>query len=258
MSLSVKDKVVIVTGAGRGIGQAYAEDLAADGAKVVIAEISADDGAATAAAIKQKGGEAIFVHTDVTKFESTKKMAEDAVAAYGRIDAIINNAALYGGLKSKSLLQLDEAEWDRVMAINVKGIWNCVRAVLPQMTKQGKGKIINIASTVALRGTPFMLHYTASKGAVLAMTKALAVELPVITRANITVNSICPGLTFTEASIKLLEGQDKAIEANIRDQCLKRKEVAEDLVGAAHYLVSDASDFMTGAAMVVDGGAARH
>ncbi len=258
MSLSVKDKVVIVTGAGGGIGRAYAEDLTADGAKVVIAEITADKGAETAAAIKQKGGEAIFVHTDVTKFDSTKKMAEATVAAYGRIDAIVNNAALYGGLKSRSVLQIDEAEWDRVMNINVKGIWNCVKAVLPQFTKQGKGKIINIASTVGIRGTPFMLHYTASKGAVYSMTKALAVELPIISRADITVNSVCPGLTFTEASINLLEGQEKAIDANLRDQCIKRKEMPEDLVGAVHYLVSDASNFMTGASIIVDGGVARY
>lgn len=258
MSLSVKDKVVIVTGAGGGLGRAYAEELAGEGAKVVIAEIAADNGAKTAAAIKQKGGEAIFVQTDVTKFESTKKMAADTVAAYGRIDALVNNAALYGGLKSQSLLQIDEAEWDRAMAINVKGIWNCVRAVVPQMTKQGKGKIINISSTVALRGTPFFLHYVASKGAVFSMTKALAVELPIITKANITVNSVCPGLTFTEASIKLMEGQEKAIDANLKEQCLKRKEMPEDLVGAVHYLVSDASDFVTGAAIVVDGGAARY
>lgn len=258
MSLSVKGKVVIVTGAGGGIGQAYAEDLAADGAKVVIAEIVADKGAQAAAAIKQKGGEAIFVHTDVTMIESTKAMAADTVAAFGRIDALVNNAALYGGLKSRSILQIDEAEWDRVMNINVKGVWNCVRAVLPQMSKQGKGKIINIASTVGLRGTPFMLHYTASKGAVYSMTKALAVELPIISKANITVNSVCPGLTFTEASINLLEGQQKAIEANLRDQCIKRNEEATDLVGAVHFLVSDASDFMTGASMVVDGGVSRY
>lgn len=258
MGLSVKDKVVIITGGGQGIGQAYAEELASEGAKVVIAEILADKGAAVAAGIKQKGGQAVFVQTDVTKLEGTKKMAAEAVAAFGRIDALVNNAALYGGLKTIPMLQLEEAEWDRVMNINVKGIWNCVRAVLPQMSKQGKGKIINISSGVALRGMPFMLHYVASKGAVYSMTKALAIELPIISRANITVNSICPGLTFSEASVKLLEGQDKAIDGVMKDQCIKRKEEPGDLVGAVHYLVSDASDFVTGASIVVDGGAARY
>jgi NAD(P)-dependent dehydrogenase (short-subunit alcohol dehydrogenase family) len=258
MGLSVKDKVVIITGGGQGIGQAYAEELAGEGAKVVIAEIQADKGAAVAAGIKQKGGQAVFVQTDVTKLESTKKMADAAVAAFGRIDALVNNAALYGGLKTISVLHLDEGEWDRVMAINVKGIWNCIRAVIPQMSKQGKGKIINISSGVALKGTPFMLHYVASKGAVYSMTKALAIELPIVAKANITVNSVCPGLTFSEASIKLLDGQEQAIGGVIRDQCIKRKEEPSDLVGAVHYLVSDASDFMTGASIVVDGGVARY
>lgn len=258
MSISVKGKVIIITGAGRGIGQECAEALAADGAKVVIAEILADKGAEAARKIKEKGNDAIFIHTDVTKFESTKKMAEEAVAAYGRIDVLVNNAALYGGLKSTSLLQLDEGEWDRVMNINVKGIWNCVKAVAPHMSKQGKGKIVNISSIAALRGTPFMLHYTTSKGAVYSMTKALAVELPMVTRANITVNSILPGLTFTEASINLMAGQERAIDANMREQCVKRNEEPQDLVGAVMFLASDASNFMTGSSIVVDGGVSRY
>ncbi|MDP2719756.1 MAG: glucose 1-dehydrogenase [Dehalococcoidia bacterium] len=257
MSVSVKDKVVIVTGAGRGIGRAYAEELAGEGAKVVVAEIVENAGKDTVQAITGKGGEAFFIRTDVTDFETCKKMAEDAVSKYGAIDALINNAALYG-IDTRSLFQIPDEEWDRMMNINVKGIWHCIKAVLPQMTKQGKGKIINVSSGVALRGVPFLLHYVASKGAVYSMTKALAMELPLITKANITVNSICPGLTFTQASIDMMVGHEKAIDVNIADQCLKRKEMPDDLVGAVHFLVSDASDFMTGASIVVDGGAARY
>ena len=254
VSISVKDKVVIVTGGGQGIGKAYAEALAADGAKVVVAEINAENAAAVAKAIKGSGGEAIAVQTDVAKIDSAQNMAKATLDKYGRIDALVNNAAVYYGLKPAPFWDLDEADWDRVMSVNVKGIWNCCKAVIPQMIKQGKGKVINVSSTTAFIGAPFTLHYVASKGAVIAMTRSLCKEMALLApEGEITVNAIAPGLTFSEATLSII-GSPEMAQPYLQQQTLKRQEVPADLAGAVLYLCSDASDFMSGHIMVVDGG----
>ena len=192
--MRLKDKVAIVTGGGVGIGKAYAHGLAKEGAKVVVADIQDTEAKKVAADIKQAGGEAMAVYVDVTSTEKTEAMAQAALKAYGRVDILVNNAGLYSALKKKNFMEIDGEEWDRVMAVNVKGLWHCVKAVYPAMKQQGKGKIINISSGTILGGTPLFLHYVSSKAAVVGFTRALARE---VGSDNICVNSIMPGLTIS-------------------------------------------------------------
>jgi len=160
--MRLKDKVAIVTGGGVGIGKAYAHGLAKEGAKVVVADIQDGEAKKVAADIKSAGGDALSVYVDVTSMEKTQAMAQAALSAYGRIDILVNNAGLYSALKKKNFMEIDGDEWDRVMAVNVKGLWHCVKAVFPAMKQQGKGKIINISSGTVLGGSPHFLHYVSS------------------------------------------------------------------------------------------------
>src|SRR5919109_282833 len=193
--MRLKDRVAIVTGAARGIGQTYCLALAREGAHVVAADILSCS--ETVAQVQQAGGEVLGVTVDVADAQSTQAMAVQTLQRFGRIDILVNNAAVYGGLKLTPFEQIPEAEWDRVMAVNVKGIWLCCKAVLPTMKQQGKGKIINISSDTIWMGVPLFLHYVASKGAVLAFTRALAREL---SGTGINVNTITPGFTLTEGT----------------------------------------------------------
>ena len=165
--MRLKDKVAIVTGGGVGIGKAYAHGLAKEGAKVVVADIQEAEAQKVAGDIKAAGGEAIAVAVDVTSPEKTQAMAAAALKAYGRIDILVNNAGLYSALKKKEFMEIDTDEWDRVMAVNVKGLFLCVKAVYPAMKQQKKGKIINISSGTTQSGTPFFLHYVSSKAGVI-------------------------------------------------------------------------------------------
>src|ERR1043166_2907320 len=195
--MRLKDKVAIVTGGGVGIGKAYAHGLAKEGAKVVVADIQDGEAKKVAADIQSAGGDALPVFVDVTSMEKTQAMAQSALSSYGRIDILVNNAGLYSALKKKNFMEIDGDEWDRVMAVNVKGLWHCVKAVYPAMKQQGKGKIINISSGTTQSGTPFFLHYVSSKAGVLGFTRALARE---VGGDNICVNSIMPGLTISGAN----------------------------------------------------------
>ncbi|MBT3363332.1 MAG: SDR family NAD(P)-dependent oxidoreductase [Chloroflexi bacterium] len=261
--ITVKNKVVIVTGAGQGIGRTYAKVLASDGAKVVVAEINETTGMQTLEAIKTSGGQAIFAPTDVTDFKSVQQMVTATLDAYERIDALVNNAAIYYGIDPKPFTQITEDEWDRMMNVNVKGAWNCARAVAPQLVKQGKGKIINVASSVAFEGKAMFMHYVASKGAIVSMSRAMARELAEMSGGGITVNALCPGAISGEASVKLGQAMRnvKGFEGKggpVAGQIIKRRGTPEDLVGPLTYLISDASDFMTGSALTVDGGSSLH
>ena len=171
----LQDKVVVVTGAGRGLGQAYAIEAARLGAKVVAGDIL--DCSDTVSRIEVDSGTALSVELDVTKIGTVSAMVENTIAAFGQIDVLINNAALYGGLTGGRFDMLDEDEWDRTMDVNVKGIWNCCKAVVPHMKNAGGGSIINVASLAATYGLPYALHYTTSKAAVIGMTRGLAREL---------------------------------------------------------------------------------
>ena len=245
-------KVVIVTGAGQGLGRAYAEALAAEGASVVVAEINEGTAKDTAEAIVSAGGTALAVRTDVTDPDSCEAMVAAAVERFGTVDVLVNNAAIYDGLEMDAFEDLDLATWDRVMAVNVKGTWLATRAVTPLMKEKGYGKIVNISSTVAYIGPPLLLHYVASKGAIVAMTKALAKELG---EYGIRVTALAPGMTFTQATNNLLPDPIMG-DMFMEMQALKEKMQPEHVVPALLFLCSPESDFVVGQNWVVDGGMA--
>jgi 3-oxoacyl-[acyl-carrier protein] reductase len=246
----LEDKVVIVTGGSRGLGQAYAIEAAHLGAKVVAGDIL--DCGDTIRQIEANGGTAIGVKLDVTDMDTVNAMAESAVDAFGGINVLINNAALYGGLTGGRFDMLDEDEWDRTMCVNVKGIWKCCKAVVPHLRTAGGGSIVNVASLAATYGLPFALHYTTSKAAVIGMTRALARELG---RSEIRVNAIAPTAVLTEGTAEFFgDKTDSAMEVIKNDQSLKRNPVPADMVGTVMWLASDASGFVTGQTIAIDGG----
>lgn len=248
----LEGRVAIVTGSGRGIGADYAKALAGEGAKVVVTDIVDTDN--TVNIIKQAGGEAIGIHCDVTDPENVKAMVAETVETFGKLDIMVTNAALFADLDQKPFLEIDEAEWDRVMQVNTRGVFTCVKAAVPEMKKNGYGKIVNIASGTVFKGTPMLLHYVSSKGAQVAFTRALARE---VGDDGITVNCIAPGLTMSEKVVNDEQWQ-VAKDANTNSRAIKREEVPEDLLGAVVFFSSSDSDFITGQTLVVDGGSAMH
>ena len=250
----IRDKVIVITGAARGIGQEYAKSFGAAGARVVAADIH--DCAGTADLVKQAGGQAIAVHLDVADGASAMAMAQAATAAFGRIDGLVNNAALYGTLHGGRFDVLSEKEWDAAMAVNVKGIWNCCKAVVPVMRQSGGGSIVNISSLAAVYGMPYSLHYTTSKAAVIGLTRGLARELG---REGIRVNAIAPGAVMTEGTREFFGPKlEKALEVIRSDQTIQRTLAPGDLVGTVVWLLSDSSAFVTGQTISVDGGTIMH
>ena len=252
--MRLQDRVVIVTGGGVGIGKAYSNSVAKEGAKVVVADIQEAEAKKVVADIKQAGGEALAVSVDVTSPAKTQAMAEAALKQYGRIDVLVNNAGLYSALKKKNFMEIDPEEWDRVMAVNLKGLFLCVKAVYPAMKQQGKGKIINISSGTALSGSPLFLHYVSSKAGVLGFTRALARE---VGGDNICVNSIMPGLTISGSNQEGVMTPEQLADRR-KKRCIQRDQYPQDLVGTVIFLASDDSDFMTGQAIGVDGGMNMH
>ncbi len=245
-------RAAIITGAGRGIGAAYAKSLAGEGARVVVSDII--DTGNTVNIIRQAGGEAIGVHCDVLDKGQVDDMVGAAIDAFGKVDVMVTNAALFADLKQKSFLDIDEDEWDRVMQINTRGVFTCAKAVVPDMKKRNYGKIVNIASGTVFKGTPMMLHYVSSKGAMVAFTRSLARELGDF---GICVNALAPGLTMSEKVVD--DAQWANVKAaNAQTRAFKRDEMPEDLVGAMLFLCSSDSDFMTGQTILVDGGSAMH
>ncbi|UCB48002.1 MAG: 3-oxoacyl-ACP reductase FabG [Deltaproteobacteria bacterium] len=251
--MKLKDRVAIVTGGAQGIGKAYALKLAQEGAKVVIADIL--DAEAVKQEIESKGGEAMALHTDVTDEKSTEEMAQESIEHFRRIDILVNNAAVFASLETKPFFQISAQEWDKVLRVNLKGVFLCCKAVYPQMKNQGKGKIINIASGVFFKGLPLFLHYVASKGGVIALTRALARE---VGNDGICVNAIAPGYTLTEVMVDESIHDEAFVNAVVGSRCFKRHERPEDLTGTLVFLASDESDFITGQTIVVDGGATMH
>jgi len=251
--MRLKDKVAIVTGGAWGIGKAYVKGFSREGAKVTIADIDLDGARATAEEVIKEGGEALALRTDISIIEDTQEMAKKTVARFGRIDILVNNAAMLGRVKvsrGTPFYELDLAEWDKVMEVNVKGVLLCTRAVFPYMKNQGSGKIINITSPQFHKGgTIKYVHYVASKGAVVGLTRAFARELG---EFNINVNCIGPGSTFSEdpSDTTAFEARKKAAERRI----IKRVQYPEDLVGTAIFLASSDSDLMTGQTVIIDGG----
>jgi len=252
-SMRLDGRVAIVTGAAQGIGRTYAVRLAQEGAKVVVADIL--EGSGVQQEIASKGAEALALLIDVSDEQSTKEMAENTVKRFGRIDILINNAAIFATIKTKPFYEITPQEWDDIMRVNVKGPFLCSKAVYPQMKKQGKGKIINVSSGVFFKGLPLFLHYVTSKGGVIAMTRALAREMG---DDNICVNAIAPGYTVTEAMKDQAIHDEAFINAVVGSRCFRRDELPEDLMGTIIFLASDESDFITGQTIVVDGGSVLH
>ena len=243
--MRLEGKVAIVTGGGIGLGRAYCKALAGEGARIVVADVQ---GEAAAAVAKEVKGTAVKV--DVTSEKETQAMAARALDAYGRIDILVNNAGMYSSIQKRPFTEIPLDEWDRCMAVNVKGVMLCCRAVYPQMKKQKGGKIINISSGTVMGGSPMFLHYVTSKAGVIGLTRALARE---IGGDNINVNAITPGLTIAdENQKKMLSEEYLAPRRNARS--FKRDQYPEDLLGAVLFLASKDSDFITGQTINVDGG----
>lgn len=244
-------KVCIVTGAARGLGRAFALKLADEGANVAICDIEMEALERVAKEIESKGRGVLHMRTDVSKPEDTKAMAQRVWEAFGKIDGLVNNAALYYGIGRRPFYEIDAASFDRMMEVNVKGTWLCVCAVFPFMKAQGKGKIVNLASEVFFTGTIGFAHYVASKGAVVGLTRALASELGPF---NICVNAIAPGYIDTEASRTIGD----VTKYDVSRTPLQRLGKPEDITGIVAFLLSDDADFITGQTILVDGGRAKN
>jgi NAD(P)-dependent dehydrogenase (short-subunit alcohol dehydrogenase family) len=246
--MRLQDKIAVITGGAAGIGFAYATRFLAEGACVVVADI-ADPGPAVEKLAAP--GRALGIRTDVADATSVRAMVDAAITRFGRVDVLVNNAAVFATLTPQRFDEIPEAEWDRVMAVNVKGVWNCARAVAPAMRAQGGGRIVNVASAIVAKGTALLMHYVTSKGAVVAMTRALARELG---PDRITVNAVAPGLILSDsvqANPAITSFQEAAI---MQARSLRREAFPADVEGTVVFLASDDSAFMSGQTLIVDGG----
>jgi NAD(P)-dependent dehydrogenase (short-subunit alcohol dehydrogenase family) len=254
--MKLKDKVAIITGAAQGIGAVFAVGYAKEGARIVIADIV--DGKEAVEVVQKAGSKAIYLKTDVSKQKECDAMAKEAADRFGKIDILVNNAAIFGDIVLKPFTDVTDEEWDRAMAVNVGGPFRCTKAVFPYMKEKG-GKIINMSSASIFEGVPCMPHYVASKGAIMAFTRSMARELG---DYNINVNSIAPGFTHSVGGDRF--DRNKAVpippleELQQPLKCLKRSAYPEDLVGTAVFLASDMSNYITGQLIVHDGGLSFH
>jgi len=247
---SLTERVVIITGAGQGLGRAFAKAFADAGAIPIIAERNAARAEAVAAEIASTGQRARAIVTDVADANSVDRMVRAVMDEFGRIDVLINNAAIFSTLEMRPFDQIPLEEWEDVLRVNVTGAFLCARAVVPAMRRARWGRIINMASGAVTLGRPNYLHYIASKAALDGMTRSLARELG---PDRITVNAILPGATFTEIERKTVTPEQKA--RIVAMQCIPRPETPQDLIGTVLFLACDASAFLTGQAITVDGGA---
>jgi NAD(P)-dependent dehydrogenase (short-subunit alcohol dehydrogenase family) len=241
----LEGRVAIVTGAAQGIGRAIAEGLAGEGARVVVADVQ---GAAPAA----EGFGGLAVEVDVSDPAACERMAQAAIDAYGQIDILVNNAGIYSSLVPTPFEQLSVDEWRRVFDVNVLGMYLATRAVAPFMRRAGRGRIINLASGTPYKGVPMFLHYVASKGAVVAMTRALAKELG---DDNVLVNTVAPGFTMSDGVLANAVQVERLRDVSAKARVLVRDQYPQDIVGAVVFFASDDSSFITGQSLVVDGGA---
>src|SRR5512145_1363577 len=253
--MRLKDKVSIITGAAHGIGRAYARRFAEEGAHVVIADIDTPGGEATAKAIIDSGFSAWARGTDVRDFANLQGLMQDTLTRYGRIDVLLNNAAIYvtQNLWKGLVEELEIGEWDRVIEVNIKGVFLCCKAAIPIMKQQKSGKIINIASGTFFSGSGDMPHYTTAKGGVVALTRVMARQLG---QWGINVNCMTPGSTMSEenATAEVLARRQGGADK----RAFKRVEIPADIVGTALFLASSDSDFVTGQLLVVEGGGIMH
>ena len=251
--MRLEKQVIIVTGGGLGIGKAYCERLASEGASIVVADINREAAEAVAAELRAAESDAIAVSTDVRDEQSTAQMAKAVLKRFGHIDGLVNNAGMYQrpAVTRGPFEEISVAEWDQVMSVNLRGVFLCSKAVVPQMKRQGRGKIVNISSGTVFSGTPRFAHYVTSKAGVIGFTRVLAKELG---EWNINVNAVAPGLTLSldDESEEMIQYH----QTRAGQRALKRLETPQDLVGTVAFLCSPDSDFMTGQTLVVDGGSA--
>ncbi len=243
--MRLADRVVIVTGGAQGIGRAIAQRLHAEGATVVIADLQGHEAAA-----EELGG--LGVRVDVSSETDTQAMAEAALARYGRIDGLVNNAGIFSTLIPTPFEQIGVDEWRKVYDVNVLGMFLATRAVVPAMREAGYGRIVNIASGTPYKGVPFLLHYVTSKGAVIAMTRAVAKE---VSPAGILVNTVAPGFTMSDGVLANQVQVDQLQEISLKARLVQRDQYPSDIVGAVAFFCSPDADFITGQSLVVDGGA---
>lgn len=248
----LEDRVAVITGGSQGIGAAYVRGFTAEGAKVVIADITPAD--ALIADVEALGGTAVYIETNVTDEAAVASMVGETVEKFGRLDVLVNNAALWVNIPAKPILDIPLEEWNRVLDVNINGMFLCTKAVVPQMRAQGYGKIINISSGRALKGYTNLLHYDTSKGAVISFTRSIARELG---DDGIRANTIAPGGIMTEAVLSQ-EIVRTHIAKGTATRAIKREQVPEDVVGACIFLASAESDFITGQVLAVDGGSAMN
>jgi NAD(P)-dependent dehydrogenase (short-subunit alcohol dehydrogenase family) len=245
--MRLKNKIAIITGAGSGIGRAIALAFVEEGAKIVVADWSEDGGKETVEQIKKQKGEAVFVKTDVSKSSDIDKMVETCLDNFSRVDILVNNAGIY---KTYDLHKMSEEDWEKTIDVNLKGVFLGSKRVIPEMLKQDKGKIINIASIAGLVGFPQSGVYCASKGAIIALTREMVLEYA---PKKINVNCIAPGIIKTMMTKDMLD--DSATKEFLESSTLyPRLGEPEDIAQAAVYLASEESDFVNGEVLVVDGG----
>lgn len=249
MTKFLAGKVAAVTGAAQGLGAAFAMALAEQGATVIVGDLAPTE--TTCASLRAAGAQAHGMPLDVTQSESVRSFAREAVDKFGRLDILVNNAAISGRIQLQALVDVSSEEWDRVMTVNVRGTFECIKAAAPLMKANGYGKIINLTSGTAIKGSPGLPHYVASKGAIISLTRAAARELGA---DGIRVNALAPGLTMSEGMRTNSSWSDDVIANNIASRALKREAMPEDLLGALIFLASPASDFITGQTLSVDGG----
>jgi NAD(P)-dependent dehydrogenase (short-subunit alcohol dehydrogenase family) len=244
-------QAAIVTGGAKGIGRHYCMALAGAGAQVMVADIA--DGADVAREIVDKHGQgaAESMQFDVSDEAAVKRLVDRTIERFGKIDVLVNNAALFANLEYQSMLDIDPALWDKVMAVNVRGPFLMAKHVVPHMKKQKHGKIINIGSGTARKGMPNLLHYVTSKGAITSMTRAMSRELG---GDNICVNTLAPGLIMSDSVLESGTHSDAIVNSVVQSRALKRDAFPEDLLGALIFLASSDSNFITGQVIAVDGG----
>ena len=247
MNRELAGRCALITGAGGGLGRAFALGFADAGARVAAVDLDGDAAKATARAVTRAGGEAVAIIADVADEASTGAMATTALEAFASIDVLVNNAAVYAGLQRRPFDQIEVADWDRVMAVNLRGPWLCAKACADAL-RAGGGTIVNVASATVMSGSPLWAHYVASKSALIGLSRVMARELG---DDGVRVNVLAPGLTLTDASRELL---DDAETYGVSRGAIKRSLQPQDIVGTALFLASEASSMMTGQTLVVDGG----
>ena len=246
---SLEGKVAVVTGAAQGIGKAIADGLAREGARIVVADLDRAEDAASAYP------DGVGLTVDVASEAEVERMVAEAVDRCGSIDVLVNNAGLYASLAMRPFTEIPLEEWNHVMEVNVASMFLTCRAVVPVMRERGGGKIVNISSGTPFRGVPFLLHYVTSKGAIVALTRALAKELG---KDGIHVNCVAPGFTMSDGVKAHPEVIEKLRDVSVAARTIQRDQVPEDVVGAVVFLCSPTADFVTGQTMVIDGGQYFH